>query len=479
MAEGSAPVTADTPAENNPFIEWTERYAQRPDLFVREVLGAEPDDWQTEVMLAVASGERRVSIRSGHGVGKTACLSWLIIWFILTRYPAKVVCTAPTAAQLFDALAAEVKGWCNRLPPAIQGLLTVKAEHIVLTADPNMSFVAFRTSRPETPEALAGVHSGNVLLIADEASGVHEAVFETAAGSMSGHAACTVLAGNPVRTTGFFFDTHHRLRDKWRTFHVSCERSRRVSKDFIEEMADRYGADSNAYRVRVLGEFPKSDDDTIIPFELMEASLLRDVEAGNMLPVWGLDCARFGADRSALAKRKGNVLTEPVIKWAGKDTMQVAGAVKLEWDATPLTERPAVICVDVIGIGSGVCDRLREMGLPVRGINVSESPALKDRFVNLKAELWWAAREWFSERNGHLCGDGELGAELVDVRYRFTSAGKIQVESKAEIKKRGKRSPDCADAFVLTFAEPATVASGASLVSRWDTALDWRIPGLV
>lgn len=407
-------------------------------------------------------------------------LAWIITHHLLFRFPQKCVCTAPTQAQLFDALAAEVKAWIGKLPPLLQQLFRVTQERIELVAAPQESFVSFRTSTPEKPEALAGVHSDNVLLIADEASGIPEPIFEAAAGSMSGHAATTILAGNPVRTSGLFFDTHHKLRDLWFTLKVSCVDVKRVSADFVEDMKRRYGELSNAFRVRVLGEFPAADDDTVIPLELAVLAKDRDVTAKDVKPIWGVDCARFGSDRSALAKRRGNILLEKVRWFAGLDTMQLVGRIKAEYDSTPTQLRPEEILVDVIGIGAGVLDRLRELGLPARGINVSESPSLGDLYLNLRAELWFKGKAFLEARDCNLAGDEDLIAELVQPKYKFTSSGKIQVESKAEMKKRGVRSPDVADAFLLTLASEAVSASNGSKGSRsWAQPLRRMIKGIV
>jgi len=462
----------------NPFQEWLARYRDDPVLFVREVLGAEPEWHQAEMLTEIAKGTRRISIVSGHGVGKTTGLAWAIVWWCATRFPQKCVCTAPTSAQLFDALANETKTWLGRLPPFVKGLFDVKAERIELSAAPEESFASFRTSRPDTPEALAGVHAEHVLLICDEASGIPEQVYQAAIGSMSGESATTVLAGNGIRSSGLFWDTHNKpgVLTDWYRIRVNAEDSPRCSRDFIREVITRYGQDSNAYRVRVLGLFPKADDDTLIPFELKEAALRRDVRPSPVTPIWGLDCARFGSDRTALAKRQGNTLLEPVQSWHGKDTMEVCGLVKAQWDAIPrFSERPEEICVDAIGLGAGVADRLREMGLPARDINVSESPALKERFLNLRAELWWEAREWFAGLACNLGGDDALGAELVAVKYRYSSSGKIQVEGKEDMKKRTGGSPDLADAFVLTFAGMAVSAAfGSDKASG--TRTSWREP---
>ena len=207
------------------------RFRKDPKLFVQTILNAEPDEWQSKVMQAVANGDRGVSIRSGHGVGKTSCLSWLALWWIAVHYNAKVVITAPTSAQLHDALLPEAKSWLKQAPEGFREMFNVRADRIELLADPERNFISARTSRAEKPDALQGVHAEHVLLIADEASGVPEQVYEAAGGSMSAHHASMVLAGNPVRSSGYFYDTFHKLEERWSTFHVSCETTPRVSCD--------------------------------------------------------------------------------------------------------------------------------------------------------------------------------------------------------------------------------------------------------
>ena len=435
------------------------KYRKDPTLFVNTMLGAQPDKWQTEVMAAVAKQNRGVSIRSGHGVGKTSCLSWLALWWITVHYQAKVVITAPTAAQLHDALLPEAKSWLKQAPEGFREMFTVRADRIELAEDPQRNFISARTSRAEQPDALQGVHAEHVLLICDEASGVPEQVYEAAGGSMSAHHATMVLAGNPVRSSGYFYDTFHKLADRWNTFHVSCEESNRVSDEYIEECRMRYGEESNTYRVRVLGEFPRGDDDTVISQELIASAIDRDVEPVRLgSTIWGVDVARFGADSSALCKRKGNAITEPIRLWRNLDTMQLTGAIKAEYDECQ--EKPVEIFVDAIGLGAGVADRLREMGLPAYAINVSESPAMGQHYLNLRAELWYKAKNWLEGRDVKLPNDDRLKSELVTVRYTYTSSGRVKIESKAELKKRGVASPDSADAFVLTFASDAGTAIG-------------------
>lgn len=457
----------------NPFVAFIAKYGHDWPLLVREVLGANPDVNQQAILRDVCNGERRVAIRSGHGVGKTTTLAWLAICHALTRFPQKTVCTAPTSSQLFDALASEMKGWFKKLPDALQELFEIQVEQIILRAAPNESFISFRTSKAETPEAMAGVHSEHVLLIPDEASGIPDQVYEAAAGSMSGHNAATVLAGNPVRTTGLFHDvfTKPEVMIKWKRYHISCVGHPRIAADFLSDMAARYGEDSNAYRVRVLGEFPTGDDDTVIPFSLVEAAKLREVKPLMVKPIWGVDPARFGNDATGLCKRRGNSLVEKTDIRKGYDTMQTVGWVKSQWDSTLPSDRPSEILVDSNGIGAGVCDRLRELGLPARGINVSESASMSEQYLNLRAELWFKGREWFDKKDCHIAEDELLAAELVVPRFRYSSSGKRQVEGKDEMKKRGKASPNRADAFLLTLASENVSALGIGNRLSWDAPL--------
>jgi hypothetical protein len=461
------------------YLELVRRYRPNAPLFVREVLGVDPDPWQVEFLEAISRGERKISVRSGHGVGKSTVASWAMIWYMLTRGPAKIVVTAPTSSQLYDALFAELKRWVKELPNAWGDRLEVKTDRIEMRAAPQESFISARTSRAEQPEALQGVHSDHVMLVADEASGIPESVFEAAAGSMSGHNAVTILLGNPTKSSGFFFDTHNRLKDEWWTRRVSCYDSKRVSDAYIKDMASRYGEESNAFRVRVLGEFPRTDDDTLIGVELVDSAFHRDVDTTDTQTVWGLDVARFGTDATALAKRKGNAVTE-IRKWRGLDLMQTTGAVVAEYEAMKPEDRPVEILVDSIGLGAGVVDRLRELNLPARGINVAESPAMGTIYVNLRAELWGKMKAWLEKRDCKIPKDESLLAELVSPRYSFNSNGKMKLESKDEMRKRGIGSPDMADALALTFASDAgTALYGKAYNSQWGKPIKRNLRAVV
>ena len=432
-----------------------------PALFVETVLHATPQKWQAQALDAIAKHDR-VAIKSGHGVGKTAFESWVVLWWLMTHYPCKVAVTANSAHQLSDVLWTEIDRWARNMPSAFKDLLEFKSDKISLKGATD-SFAVARTSRRENPESLAGFHSPHMLFVVEEASGVPNVIFETASGALSTPGAKIIMCGNPTRSDGYFYDAFHNDRDKWHCITVSCEEGEYVDPKFIDEMAQKYGAESNVFKVRVLGEFPTQSDDVLLPLHLIEDAVTRDVEAGPTTPVvWGLDVARFGGDRSALAKRQGNVLVEPIKTWQNKDLMELAGIVLSEYDAVPYSMRPQAIYIDAIGLGAGLADRLRELDMPAVAVSVSETASLKDRFNRLRDELFWSCREWFEARDCHIPDDGTLMAELSGIRYKYLSTGKLKVESKDEMKRRGQRSPDVADAFVLTFAGQGAVAGGYS-----------------
>lgn len=432
------------------FEQTLARYRNDPLSFVIEIIQDEPEPWQVEALEKVAANDR-VAIRSGHGVGKTRFLAWLCWWWLCTRFPCKVPVTANSQDQLRDTVWPELSAVHRKLMltlPTLAGCYEVGAERVWLKAAPDEAFAVARTASKDNPEALQGFHSPHLLFLIDEASGIPDVVFEVALGALSTAGAKVVMPGNATRTKGFFYDAFHSLRERWATMRVSSEDVPRAIGHIADVIA-KYGKESNVYRVRVLGEFPTEDDDAVIPLHLCEAAIGRDVKPTGKL-VWGVDVARFGSDRSALVARRGNVQVGKAKMWSGLDTMALSGRIKQLWDEAE--ERPTAIYVDVIGLGAGVVDRLRELGLPAVGINVAESPSEREQYMRLRDELWFRGREWLDQRDTRLEDDPALVSELTALKYRILSTGKIQVESKEEAKRRGMRSPDIADAFLLTFA---------------------------
>ena len=426
------------------------------------------------------AGETRLSVRSGHGVGKTTLASWASTHELLFTRDTKIIVTSPSSSQLKDGLIPETKLWISRLKFGLRQLVSSTNNRIVIAEDPDNNFISYRTARLENPEALQGVHATNVLVICDEASGIPEPVYEAARGTMSTEGATFLLIGNPTKAKGMFWRTHTLLSDLWWTLKVSCFESTRVSKSFIEEMRRTYGENSNQWRIRVLGEFPDNDDDSVIPRALAQGALGRDVAIDpDDDVIWGVDPGR-GGDPSGFIARQGRVVSEArELHYA--DTMRVVGWVKDKWDNTASDRRPKLICVDSIGVGAGVADRLREMGLPTMDVNVSEAPAMKDRFIRLRAELWFCVRAWFERLDVLIALAPDIAQKLVDELVEpsmlVTAAGKTDVESKSSMKSRGVPSPNLADALCLTFAADGGIASGAagSTSAGWRT-LPWNKP---
>ena len=449
-----------------------------PALFAVEALGVpqkwNPEtrtgvlDWQWEASKKLAE-RRRLSIRSGHGVGKSCFLAWAILWFMVCYFPCKIPCTAPSAPQLRDVLWAELAKWHRQLEnriPELGNQFEWLTDEFRIREAPKESFAVARTARIDRPEALQGFHSENLMVIIDEASGVPDIIYEVGQGALSAPGAFCILAANPTRLSGTFYETHHKLRERWATMRVNGEECPLVGEEYKEDIAKQYGKNSSVYAVRVRGDFPANEDDAVIPLSLCQSALIRDVEPFGVV-TWGVDVARFGADRTVLVKRRDNAVLEPHKAWSGMDTMQTAGRILREWKDTPKEDRPATILVDVIGIGAGVVDRLLEMGLPVSGINVAESASVDELYMRLRDELWFSARKWLEKQHCKLVEDDTLIAELSLPKYAYTSNGKLKVESKDELKKRYPQSPDVADAFCLTFARHALVQGPQALVPEY------------
>lgn len=431
-------------------------WAADPILFLQETIGVELDAWQ-KVFLNLINNNNRVTCRSGHGTGKSATISWLIIWFLYTRYPAKITVTAPKADQLQDVIWAEVSLWRRKLPPLLRDNLIIQSDSIYIAGIQKENFAVARTARRETPEGLQGHHSPNQLSIADEASGVPDLIFDVIEGTMTTPGSKLVMIGNPTRLKGYFYDSFHKDKKRWKRVHVSSEKAKMVSPQWLEYMRTKYGEDSNTYKIRALGEFPTEDEGAVIPHYLAEEARYREVIDNNLYEVvWGVDVARFGDDRTALAKRKGDRQLEPVRWWRNLSVTEVAEVVREEYEEIVTSKPflvPACINVDVVGLGAGVFDILNDRGLPVVPVNASESASTKHQFMRKRDELWFACRTWLETRRVAFCfDDEELIDELTLPRYEVTEQGKKKVESKRELKARGEASPDLADAWILTYA---------------------------
>lgn len=472
---------------DNPFAQWVDTYYDDPVAFAKDMLGIELFPYQRGPLIALAAGQRKIALRSGHGTGKSTVLAIAALWFLTTRYPCKIVATAPTLNQIDAVLMGEVRAMLDKLPAGLKQLIDVTRDKVFLKAAPDEAWLGARTARAEAPEALAGIHSQHVLLLVDEASGVPEAVFEHSVGSMSSDNAAMILASNPTRRTGMFAKVFLDAiaGQSWFKYHFSSEDSPLVSKHFVQQIKETYGENSNEFRVRVLGEFPTEETQVFIPYHLIESASRRNIEISGETPgVVGLDPARFGDDSTAMCLRRANSVEE-VKRWQKADLMETTGRVVAYLAAFDNLTRPVEVVVDANGIGAGVADRLKEV-IADRGwstrvipVNVSESASLMpDQAYRLRDELWLQVKLWLERKECRIPPEPDLLAELGAPTYRFMSNGTIRIEPKDEMRKRLKgSSPDIADALCLTFAG-LHGRIGTAAHSNWSKPLQRNLKGV-
>ena len=457
-------------------LEWLQSFLEEsipiwrddPVVYFREVLQFEPDEWQANAARDLAKFPK-VSIKSGQGIGKTGLEAAVFLWF-LTCFPfPRVVATAPTKQQLNDVLWSEIAKWMGN-SPLLPRLLKWTKTYVYMIGNEKRWFGVARTATK--PENMQGFHEDNMLFIVDEASGVADPIMEAILGTLSGENNKLLLCGNPTRTSGTFYDSHTRDRALYRCFTVSSMDSHRTNKENIESLIRKYGWDSNVVRVRVRGEFPKQEDDVFIPIEVIEqcSSRVYELPDGSGMPfvVLGVDVARFGDDETVLYLNNfGHCRL--VRKRRGQDLMSTAGdvvAVYREFYAkNPSYHGKMYVNIDDTGLGGGVTDRLREVRreqklhrMVIIPINAAEkietdTSAGKDaarRYNNLTTAMWASMRDLLTEKSIVIGDDQETFAQLSSRKYRMASNGKLEIEPKEEMKKRGLDSPDRADALALS-----------------------------
>lgn len=440
-------------------------YYDHPIEFVEDVLKAVPDKWQREVLTDVAS-KTKISVRSGQGVGKTALESWVCIWFLTCRPYAKVIATAPTMQQLYDVLWAEIAKWLNN--SLVKDILKWTKTKIYMIGDEERWFATAKTATK--PENMQGFHEDHMLIIVDEASGVADPIMEAILGTLSGEDNKLLMCGNPNRLEGVFYDSHNADIDKYATHHVSSYDSTRTNKDNIDMLLRKYGRDSDVSRVRIYGDFPKGALDSFISMETVEyatktsfdENYFQNAKVFNL----GCDIARFGDDHTVLAPRIKDYYFD-VKEYSKQDTMTTTGRIiqccKDYLKLYPNIKK-CIVKIDDTGVGGGVTDRLKEVireeKLPIRVIAVNNGEtADDDYYFNLGAELWGKLKEQLEENLSNvlqgqpgtlrLPANKEMIKQLSNRKYKISSKGKIQLESKDDMKKRGVGSPDIADAIAL------------------------------
>jgi len=439
-----------------------------PIRFADELLSFTPDDWQRDALLDLRD-HKRVSIKSGQGVGKTGLEAVAFLWFFTCFSYTRVVATAPTKQQLHDVLWAEIDKWMSRSPLLSQMLRWTKT-HIYMVGFEKRWFGVARTAT--RPENMQGFHEDNMLFIVDEASGVADPIMEAVLGTLTGPNNKLLLCGNPTRTSGTFYDSQTRDRSLYKCHTVSSMDSKRTNKESIDSLIRKYGWDSNVVRVRVRGEFPNQEDDVFIALSLIEQCSSRVYELPEEMEMpfvtLGCDVARFGDDETIIYRNyRGHC--KLVFKKRGQDLMATAGELVHQFlkvkEEYPDYDGRVYINIDDTGLGGGVTDRLREVKaerrlgkmfiIPINAAEKIETDTAAgkksaEHYNNLTTDMWANLRDQLEQRTIVIEDDEETVAQLSARKYRMASNGKIEVEPKQEMKKRGLDSPDRGDALALS-----------------------------
>lgn len=443
-------------------------WQNNPVMYFREVLNFEPDNWQAKAANDLAHNPK-VSIKSGQGVGKTGLEAAVFLWFITCFPYPRIVATAPTKQQLHDVLWSEISKWMSS-SPLLSHLLKWTKTYVYMIGNEKRWFGVARTATK--PENMQGFHEDNMLFIVDEASGVADSIMEAILGTLSGENNKLLMCGNPTKTTGTFYDSHTRDRALYKCHTVSSMDSHRTNKENIDSLIRKYGWDSNVVRVRVRGEFPNQEDDVFIGLSIIEqcCSKLFELPEDALLPniIFGVDVARFGNDETVIYRNARGKLHIAKHR-RGQDLMATVGDIVALYKKTirefPEYRGRIYVNIDDTGLGGGVTDRLREVKreqklhrLFVVPINAAEkietdTPSGRkaaEHYNNLTTHMWASLRELLENKEIEMADDEETVAQLSSRKYFMASNGKLQLESKEDMKERGLDSPDRADAAALS-----------------------------
>lgn len=409
--------------------------------------------WQQWViLLAVERAVRRegptfISVAAGRGVGKSAIMAIVLLWFLMNYEDAQIPCTAPSAQHMYDVLWKEVAKWHAKLPENFKEKVEVESSYIRMKESPLTWYARAATARKERPEALSGVHSDNVFLLADESSGIVDEVFDIGVGSLTNKNAFVLLISNYTRTTGYFHRSQENVHGDFQVLQFSAEDSPVVDKQSIERQK-REGEDSAEYRVNVLGLPPKQGTEISGYIPLLRKEDLRFTSMPHLVQpiVMGVDPSGQGRNKTAIVVRDP-FKAVMIGKWQDMKPKQIAE--KICEVAEELKILPENIIVDSFGVGANVLQEFMAMRKYVQGVLIGDPASEKHRFTNIKAEMYWRLREWIL-KGGELVGNYEQWAELLSIRY-YSEISKIKIMGKAKMVAEGILSPDLSDGLSLTF----------------------------
>ena len=435
-----------------------------------------PRAWQRKVLRRIAEfirinrgrlseGEMIEALRdatsSGRGIGKSALVSWLILWMLTTRIGSSVIVSANSENQLRGVTWGELTKWATmainahwwepsatKLQPAQWLTQLVERD---LKKGTRYWGAEGKLWSEENPDAYAGVHNmDGMMVIFDEASGIPDAIWSVAAGFFTENILDRYwfAFSNPRRNTGYFFECFNSKRDFWTTRVVDARTVEGTDKAIYEQIIAEYGEDSMQARIEVYGEFPAAGEDQFISPMVVDDAMSRVKWKDTTAPiVIGVDPARGGMDSTVIVVRQGRDIVA-IKRFKGDDTMTTVGNVI---DAIE-EYKPTLTVIDEGGLGYGILDRLTEQRYKVRGVNFAWKAKNPVAYQNKRAEIWGAMKDWL--KTASIPKDRALKADLTGPMKKINSSGAIALEGKKEMKARGLASPDAADALAVTFAFP-------------------------
>jgi hypothetical protein len=441
-------------AEVEPYVDdpvqWVNDFIIRfhPDY---PNLRIEPE--QEEILRSCAEFNR-VSCRSGHGIGKTAALAWLVLWFLATRPDSLVVITGPKADQIRDTIWTEIGRWLQYSPMARD--FKQDAEKLYHRRYKGTWFCVWRTAKE--PENIAGFHNKYMLFVIDEASGVHELILDKmeAATTAIGKENRLVMCSNPTQTRGTFFESHTTRKDMYKTLHYSAEKSALVDHAHLVRMKKKYGENSDFYQYSVRGEFPSGNPEALIQLSACLEAVARQVSTVKGAPFeLGVDVAHQGNDLTVITTRWGNKVF-PQSVFSKYDTVQVAAEViSTVQEFRKFTEYTGPVRIKVdYGFGHGVIDILkRDKENRIVVIPVHFGGEHDPRYADAATQMWCEIKDQLPYIE--LPNDENLIAELSSRRTVNHPAGLPKIEDKERYKAHFGSSPDRADSLVLAFTRSA------------------------
>lgn len=434
-----------------------------PVLFVEDILHEKVWSKQEDILNSIVTNRETV-VRSCHGSGKTFIAARALLWFLNSFENSVVISTAPTFRQVENLLWREVRA--AKAKSQLLGGEILKTRYEIA---PDWYAIGISTDKPDN---FQGYHAENILLIYDESSGISRDIFEASKGSLSSVGSRALLLGNPIWSDGYFYEAFKRettSKIKISVFDTPNFEGFESAQDLTEENILKakivnpklvtpmwayealldWGEEHPLFQSKVLGDFPDSASDALIPLTIIEGATDRDNESTEAdRVIIGADIARFGEDSTYFIARNSQKILA-IEKHTKSDLMATTGRLI---SFSRRFDNPE-IAVDEIGVGGGVVDRLKEQGFDSSyGVNVGRASTNPELHKNLRSEAYWAVKEWL--KKGDIPDNKKLIGELSAIKFKYNSQGQLLIESKEAMKKRGLRSPDAADALMLTFCSP-------------------------